>query len=99
MRDLPKCRLQPHTPPFLHSSLGYFGAIKLKVGRNKTSKHYGAVFTCLNTRAIHCELAVDASAMELMQVLRRFFSYRGYPKLIVSITVRKWLEQKSSFAS
>ena len=47
--------------------------MKVKVGRNKTSKHNGVVFACLNTRAIHCELAVDASAMELMQVLRRFF--------------------------
>ena len=84
MANLPTSRLQPHTPPFLYSSLDYFGPIKVKVGRNKTSKHYGVIFMCLNTRAIHCELAVDASAMELMQVLRRFFSYRGYPKLLVS---------------
>lgn len=84
MANLPKFRLRPHTPPFLYSSVDYFGPIKVKVGRNKTSKHYGVVFTCLNTRAIHCELAVDASAMELMQVLRRFFSYRGYPKVLLS---------------
>ena len=84
MANLPKFRLQPHTPPFLYSSLDYFGTLKVKVGRNKTCKHYGVVVTCLNTRAIHCELAVDASAMELMQVLRRFFSYRGYPKFILS---------------
>ena len=64
--------------------IGLFRPLKVKVGRNKTCKHYGVVFTCLNTRAIHCELAVDASAMELMQVLRRFFSYRGYPKFILS---------------
>ena len=84
MAVLPPCRLQPHTPPFLYSSMDYFGPIKVKVGRNKTAKHYGVVFTCLNTRAIHCELAVDASAMELLQVLRRFFSIRGYPKLLLS---------------
>ncbi|XP_028405249.1 uncharacterized protein LOC114527754 [Dendronephthya gigantea] len=84
MANLPKFRLQPHTPPFLYSSVDYFGPVNVKVGRNKTTKHYGVIFTCLNTRAIHCELAVDASAMELMQVLRRFFSYRGYPKLLLS---------------
>ena len=28
--------------------------------------------------------AVDASAMEIMQVLRQFFSYQGYPKLLLS---------------
>ena len=38
----------------------------------------------MNTRAVHCELAVDASAMEFFQVLRRFFAYRGYPKLMLS---------------
>ena len=38
----------------------------------------------MNTRAVPCELAVDASAIEFLQVLRRFFAYRGYPKLMLS---------------
>jgi transposase InsO family protein len=84
MATLPPCRLQPCTPPFLYSTMDYFGPINVKVGRNKTVKHYGVVFTCMNTRAIHCEIAVDASTMELLQVLRRFFSYRGYPKVLLS---------------
>lgn len=62
----------------------YFGPIKVKIGRNTTMKHYGVIFTCMNTRAIHCELAVDASAMDFLQVLRRFFAYRGYPKMMLS---------------
>jgi len=41
-------------------------------------KHYGVIFACLNTRAVHLEMAVDCSTMEFMQVLRRFFSIRGY---------------------
>ena len=84
MAALPPSRLQPYTPPFLYSTMDYFGPINVKVSRNKTAKHYGVIFTCMNTRAIHCELATDASAMELLQVLRRFFSYRGYPKLLLS---------------
>ena len=84
MAALPPPRLQPCTPPFLYSTMDYFGPINVKVGRNKTTKHYGVIFTCMNTRAIHCELATDASATELLQVLRRFFSYRGYPKLLLS---------------
>lgn len=84
MADLPTCRQQPYTPPFLYTSCDYFGPIKVKVGRNKTTKHYGVIFTCLNTRAVHCELATDASSMELLQVLRRFFAHRGYPKLLLS---------------
>ena len=84
MANLPACRLQPFTPPFLYTSCDYFGPVKVKIGRNKTAKHYGVIFTCLNTRALHCELATDASTMEFLQVLRRFFSYRGYPKLLIS---------------
>ena len=84
MANLPGCRQQPYTPPFLYTSCDYFGPMKVKVGRNKTAKHYGVIFTCLNTRAIHCELATDLTTMEFLQVLRRFFSYRGYPKVLIS---------------
>ena len=84
MANLPASRLQPYTPPFMFTSCDYFGPLKAKVGRNKTAKYYGVIFTCMNTRAVHCELAVDASAMEFLQVLRRFFAYRGYPKLMLS---------------
>ena len=42
------------------------------------------IFTCLNTRAVHLELAVDLTTMEFIQVLRRFFSIRGYPAVILS---------------
>ena len=83
MAKLPSYRLKPFTPPFMYTSCDYFGPIKVKIGRNKTAKHYGVLFTCLNPRAIHCELATDASTMEFLQVLRRFFSYRGYQKVMI----------------
>ena len=35
-------------------------------------------------RAIHCEPATDASNMEFLQVLRRFFAYSGHPKVMLS---------------
>jgi hypothetical protein len=84
MADLPEKRLAPQTPPFYYTSCDYFGPYAVKVGRNKTAKHYGVIFTCLNTRAIHLELAVDYSTMSYMQVLRRFFSIRGCPKFMLS---------------
>ena len=84
MAELPKIRLMPQTPPFYHTACDYFGPYKVKVGRNKTTKHYGVLFTCLNTRAVHLELATDCSTMELIQVLRRFFAIRGYPSLMLS---------------
>ena len=84
MADLPEIRLAPYTPPFYNTACDYFGPYHVKIGRNKSTKNYGVVFTCLNTRAIHLEMAVDYSAMEFIQVLRRFFAVRGKPALILS---------------
>jgi hypothetical protein len=86
MADLPELRLAPHTPPFhFHvTSCDYFGPYEVKIGRNKTTKHYGVIFTCLNTRAVYLELAVDCTTMDFLQVLRRFFAMRGYPKCMLS---------------
>ena len=84
MADLPECRLAPLTPPFYYTACDYFGPYNVKIGSNKTTKCYGVIFTCLNTRAVHLELAVDYSTMEFIQVLRRFFAVRGCPSLIIS---------------
>ena len=84
MSELPELRLAPHTPPFHFTSCDYFGPYKGKIGRNKTTKHYGVIFTCLNTRAVHLELAVDCSTMDFLQVLRIFFAIRGYPRCMIS---------------
>ena len=84
MATLPSFRLKPYSPPFCYSSCDYFGPYKVKIGRNKTTKHYGIVFACLNTRAVHLEMAVDYSTMEYLQALRRFFAIRGYPALMIS---------------
>lgn len=69
MANLPRNRLQPVTPPFVYTACDYFGPFKVGIHRNTTAKHYGVLFTCLNTKAVHCELAADASKMEFLQVL------------------------------
>ncbi|XP_030849642.1 uncharacterized protein LOC115927653 [Strongylocentrotus purpuratus] len=84
MADWPSSRLAPHTPPFYYTSCDYFGPFQVKVGRNKRAKHYGVIFTCLNTRAVHLEIATDCSTMEFLHVLRRFFAVRGQPAQILS---------------
>ena len=84
MADLPDERVAPFTPPFHFTSVDYFGPMQVKMSRNKTAKHYGVIFTCLNTRAVHLELAVDCTTMEFLQVLRRFFSIRGQPASVLS---------------
>ena len=80
----PPLRLAPYTPPFHYTSCDYFGPYIVKIGRNKTTKHYGVLLTCLNTRAVHLELAVDCSTVEFLQVLRRFLSIRGQPAMMMS---------------
>ena len=52
MADLPVLRLAPHTSPFYYTACDYFGPYNVKVGRSKTAKYYGVIFTCLNTRAV-----------------------------------------------
>ncbi|XP_068757771.1 uncharacterized protein [Montipora capricornis] len=84
MADLPPCCLAPFTLPFHYTSCEYFGPPQVKIGRNKAAKHYGVLFTCLNTRAVNLELAVDCSTMEFIQVLRRFFALRGVLALMIS---------------
>ena len=84
MANLPSSRVAPYTPPFHFTSCDYFGPYHVKVGRNKRAKYYGVIFTCLNTRAVHLELATDCSTMEFLQVLRRFFAVRGQPAQILS---------------
>ena len=56
----------------------------MKISQNTTTKHYGVIFTCMNRRAVHLELAVDYSTVEFMQKLRRFFAIRGQPALMMS---------------
>ena len=66
MADLTQLHLAPCTHPFDHTACDYFGPFIVQIGRNKTTKHYGVVFTYLNTRAVHLELAVDCSTMEFL---------------------------------
>ena len=84
MAELPPVRLALQTPPFHYTACDYFGPFTVKVGRNKKARHYGFMFTCLNTTAVHLEMAVDCTTMGLMQVLRRFFAVRGCPAVLLS---------------
>jgi len=84
MAYLPQSCLTPFTPPFHYTSCDYFGPYRVKIGHNKTAKHSGVIFTWLNTKAVHLELAADCTTMEFTQVLRRFFALRGSPALMIS---------------
>lgn len=47
----------------------------VKAAKNKNTKHYGVISTCLNTRAIHinCKLATNATTINFLQALQNCF--------------------------
>ena len=89
MSNLPEARLAINQPPFTNTGVDYFGPLTVKQGRGTrstdgTSKRYGAIFTCLSTRAVHIELVGNLSTDNFILALRRFISKRGHPKNIFS---------------
>ena len=89
MSDLPKERLSFNEQPFTHTVIDYFGPINVKLTHRTRSnqamhKRYGALFTCLTTRAVHLELASDLSTDIFILALRRFIACRSKPKKILS---------------
>ena len=75
MCDLPADRLECH-PPFTYCAVDYFGPFIIKEGR-KELKRYGALFTCMSSRAIHLETASSLETNSFLNALRRFLSRRG----------------------
>lgn len=62
MGNLPSVGLSPCTLPFTFTGVDYFGPIDVAVGRRR-EKHWGALFTCLTTRAAHIKIASSLSAV------------------------------------
>ena len=46
-------------------------------GGAANAKHWGLIFTCLNSRAIHIEVLETMEANSFIFALRRFFAIRG----------------------
>ena len=84
MGDLPPERTRMFSPPFNVTGIDLFGPFKLKYGRNKSIKSWGAVFTCATVRAIHLEIVEDSSTQALLQAVRRFACHHGWPSTIIS---------------
>ena len=78
-----KC-LTTHKPSFCHTSVEYFGPIDISLSRNRTDKRYGALFTCLNTRAVYLDLAMYLYTKDFLNTMRRFIRFYGRPETINS---------------
>ncbi|XP_052889868.1 uncharacterized protein LOC128298163 [Anopheles moucheti] len=58
--------------------IDYFGPFLVAVGR-RVEKRWGAIFTCLTTRAVHLEVAVSLNTASCILAIRRFIARRGTP--------------------
>ena len=84
MGDLPPQRLDMLTLPFNRTSVDYFGPLTVGLNRNRTEKRYGALFTCLVTRAVYLDLSKSLSTEDFLLILRRFVGLYGRPRSINS---------------
>ena len=89
MALLPEVRVKDGWYPFQHVGLDYFGPFMIKRGR-MLERRYGCIFTCLQCRAIHLELAQSLSTDSFILALMRFINRRGTP-------VELWSDNGSNF--
>ncbi|XP_057305339.1 uncharacterized protein LOC130642266 [Hydractinia symbiolongicarpus] len=82
MGNLPKERLQSE-PPFTYCGVDMFGPFVIKVRRNEL-KRYGAMFTCLSSRAIHIEITSSMDTDSFILALRRVIARRGNIRTMIS---------------
>ena len=80
MSNLPEEQLIVE-PPFIYCSVDVFGPFLVKEGQ-KIHKRYGAMFTCLCSRAAHIETTNSMTTGSFIQVLRRLISRRENIRII-----------------
>ena len=95
MSDLPSERLSAFLPSFYFTGVDYFGPLTIKLNKRTRStggaaKWYGALFTCMATRAVRLEPAGVMTTDSFILALRRFKARRRHPKSI-------WSDNGSSF--
>ncbi|XP_043467016.1 uncharacterized protein LOC122501540 [Leptopilina heterotoma] len=79
MAPLPDLRTQDLVKPFTNTGVDYFNSFYVTIGRRR-EKRYGVLFTCLNIRAVHLEIANSLSTDSIVMALRRMMARRGKPR-------------------
>ena len=82
MADLPACR-STETAPFTHCGVDIFGPFIVKQRRSEV-KRYGAMFTCMASRAVHIEVTFSLDSDSFILALRRLIARRGNVRSIYS---------------
>ena len=85
MAPLPEYRTAGSLKPFSKSAVDFAGPFFTRQGRGKVQqKRYLCVFTCLETRACHLEMANSLETDSFLLAFTRFTKRRGIPRLMVS---------------
>ena len=71
MGDLPESRLAAGTPP---TACDYLGPFETSSPRNRVTKRWGALVTCLVTRAVYLYIANSLSTDDFLLIMRRFIA-------------------------
>lgn len=94
MKGLPFFRLDSFTCPFSHMAVDFFGPIQSSSYRNRVTKKYEELFTCLVTREVHLELALSVSSTDFLLVFRHFFGIYNKPKTVHSDNGTSFMEEE-----
>ena len=88
MSNLPIDRVTLGQPPFTSVGVYMFGPFEVVTRRTRggaaNSKRWGALFTCLVTRAVHLEIVEEMSTSSFINALRRFIAIRGHVSVLRS---------------
>ena len=76
MADLTKDSISDK-PPFSYCGIDMFESFIVKDGL-KEKKRYGALFTCLSSKAVHIKVSQSMKTDSFIMCLRRFIGRRGY---------------------
>jgi hypothetical protein len=83
MGPLPASRLKSHLPSFTNVGIDFFGPFPVVMFR-RTVKRYGVMFTCLDCRTVHLEIADSLDLESFVNAFSRFANRRGLPRLCYS---------------
>ena len=85
MAPLPETRVTSPLRAFERVGVDYAGPFLTKQGRRKAkAKRYLCLFTCLNTRAVHLEMAYSLDTCSFINAFVRMTSRRGTPAYVIS---------------
>ena len=72
--------------PFSNSGVDFFGTFYIEDSKGILEKHYGLIFTCMVTRAVHLETCPDLNTDTFLNAFRRFCSRLCRPNFSTATT-------------